>query len=168
MCKPVLQKELSVGKCDSTVTSLPSDCVRNKLIIALGTLLCSTDFFFFSPKGLSHGRNSVQFSCSVVSDTLGPHGLQHARLPCPSPTPGSCSNTCPLCRWCQPTISFSATPSPPTFNLSQHQGLFKWVSSSHQLAKVLEFQLQHQSFQWKFRTNFLFFFFLINFNFNFL
>ena len=49
MCKPVLQKELSVGKCDSTVTSLPSDCVRNKLIIALGTLLCSTDFFF-SPK----------------------------------------------------------------------------------------------------------------------
>ena len=42
-------------------------------------------------------------------------------------------------------------PSPPTFNLSQHQGLFKWVSSSHQVAKVLEFQLQHQSFQWIFR-----------------
>ena len=43
----------------------------------------------------------------------------------------------------------------PAFNLSQHQGLFKWVSSSHQVAKVLEFQLQHQSFQWIFRTNFL-------------
>ena len=42
-------------------------------------------------------------------------------------------------------------PSPPAFNLSQHQGLFKWVSSSHQVAKVLEFQLQHQSFQWIFR-----------------
>ena len=46
-------------------------------------------------------------------------------------------------------------PSPPAFNLSQHQGLFKWVSSSHQVAKVLEFQLQHQSFQWIFRTEFL-------------
>ena len=45
-------------------------------------------------------------------------------------------------------------PSPPAFNLSQHQGLFKWVSSSHQVDKVLEFQLQHQSFQWIFRTDF--------------
>ena len=48
-----------------------------------------------------------------------------------------------------------ASPSPPAFNLSQHQGLFQWVSSSHQVANVLELQLQHQSFQWIFRTNFL-------------
>ena len=47
------------------------------------------------------------------------------------------------------------SPSPPAFNLSQHQGLFQWVGSSHQMAKVLEFQLQHQSFQWIFRTDFL-------------
>ena len=47
------------------------------------------------------------------------------------------------------------SPSPPIFNLSQHQGLFKWVSSSHRVAKVLEFQLQYQSFQWIFRTDFL-------------
>ena len=47
------------------------------------------------------------------------------------------------------------SPSPPIFNLSQHQGLFQWVSSSYQVAKVLEFQLQHQSFQWIFRTDFL-------------
>ena len=47
------------------------------------------------------------------------------------------------------------SPSPPAINLSQHQGLFKWVSSSHQVAKVLEFQLQHQSLQWIFRTDFL-------------
>ena len=47
------------------------------------------------------------------------------------------------------------SPSPPTFRLSQHQGLFQWISSSHQMAKVLEFQLQHQSFQWIFRTDFL-------------
>ena len=47
------------------------------------------------------------------------------------------------------------SPSPPSFNLFQHQGLFKWVSSLHQVAKVLEFQLQHQSFQWTPRTDFL-------------
>ena len=47
------------------------------------------------------------------------------------------------------------SPFPPAFNLSQHQGLFQWVSSSHQVAKVLEFQLQHQSCQWIFRTNLL-------------
>ena len=47
------------------------------------------------------------------------------------------------------------SPSPPTFNISQHQGLFKWVSSLHQVAKGLEFQFQHQSFQWIFRTDFL-------------
>ena len=48
-----------------------------------------------------------------------------------------------------------SSPSPPSFNLSQHQGLFQWVSSSHQVAKVLEIQLQHRSFQWIFRTDFL-------------
>ena len=53
----------------------------------------------------------------------------------------------------QPSHPLSSL-SPPTFNLSQHQGLFKWVSSSHQVAKVLEFQFQHQSFQWIFRTDF--------------
>ena len=53
----------------------------------------------------------------------------------------------------QPSHSLSS-PS-PTFNLSQHQGLFQWVSSSYQVAKILEFQLPHQSFQWIFRTNFL-------------
>ena len=47
-------------------------------------------------------------------------------------------------------------PSPPAFSLSQHQGLYQWVSSSYQVAKVLEFQLQHQSFQWIFRTDFLY------------
>ena len=48
-----------------------------------------------------------------------------------------------------------SSPSPPAFSLPQHQGLFQWVNSSHQVAKVLEFQLQHQSFQWIFRTDFL-------------
>ena len=48
-----------------------------------------------------------------------------------------------------------SSPSPPAFNISQHQGLFQWISSSHQVSKVLELQLQHQSFQWTFRTDFL-------------
>ena len=55
----------------------------------------------------------------------------------------------------QPSHSLSSL-SPPTFNLSQHQGLFQWVSTLHQVAKVLEFQLQHQSFQWTFRNDFLY------------
>ena len=55
-------------------------------------------------------RDLVQFSHSVVSDSLWPHGLQHTRLPCPSPTPGTCSNSCPLSRWCHPTISSSVVP----------------------------------------------------------
>ena len=54
--------------------------------------------------------NSVHFSCSVVSDFLQPHGLQHARLPCPSPTPGVYPNSCPLSQWCHPTISPSVIP----------------------------------------------------------
>ena len=51
-----------------------------------------------------------QFSCPVVSDSLQPHGLQHARLPCPSTTPGVYSNSCPLSWWCHPTISSSVIP----------------------------------------------------------
>ena len=73
------------------------------------------------------------FSCSVNSDCLWPHGPQHARLPCPSSAPGVCSNSCPLSRWCHPTFS---SRSSPTFNLSQHQGLFKPVSSSPQVQSI--------------------------------
>ena len=50
------------------------------------------------------------FSCSVMSDYLWPHGLQHARLPCPSPSPRACSNSCPLSQWFPPTISSSVVP----------------------------------------------------------
>ena len=53
---------------------------------------------------------SVQFSLSVMSDSLQPHALQHARLPCPSPTPGAYSNSCPSSLWCHPTISSSVIP----------------------------------------------------------
>ena len=55
-------------------------------------------------------HDSVQFSCLVVSNSLRPHGLQHARPPCPSSTPGVYSNSCPLSRWCHPTVSSSVVP----------------------------------------------------------
>ena len=54
--------------------------------------------------------SSVQFSCSVMSNSLWPHGPQHTRPPCPSPTPGVYPNSCPLSQWCHPTISSSMVP----------------------------------------------------------
>ena len=83
-------------------------------------------------------RKLLLFSHSVMSNSLRPHELQLARPPCPSPTLGVYSNSCPLSQWCHPTISSSVIPS-PVFNLSQYQGLFQWVSPSHQVAKVLQF-----------------------------
>ena len=103
---------------------------------------------------LNHDFSLVQFSHSIVSDSLQPHESQHARPPCPSPTPGVHPNSRPLSRWCHPASHPLSSPS-PTLNLSQHQGLFKWVSSSHEVAKVLEFQLQHQSVQSTPRTDLL-------------
>ena len=70
--------------------------------------------------------NSVQLSRSVGSDTLRPHGLQHARLPCPSPTPETSTHVHRVGNAIQ--ISHPLSPSLPTFNHSQHQGLFKWGS----------------------------------------
>ena len=80
-----------------------------------------------------------------MSNSLRPHGLHHSRPPCPLPTPRVYSNLCPLSRWCHPTISSSAIPFSSYLQSFQHQGLFKWVNSSHEVAKVLEFQPQHQS-----------------------
>ena len=97
-------------------------------------------------------QSQSQFSCSVMSDYLQPHEPQHARPPCPSPTPRVHPN-----HWVGDAIQPShplSSPS-PALNLSQHQGLFQWVNSLHQVARGLEFQLQHQSFQWTPRTDLL-------------
>ena len=103
-------------------------------------ILCSVSF-------------SVQFSRSVVSDSLWPHELQHARPPCPSPTPKVYSNSCPSNRWCHPAISSSAIPfsscpqslpASGSFPMSQ---LFTWGSQS--------IGHQHQSFQWTPRSHLL-------------
>ena len=85
--------------------------------------------------------SSVQLSHSFMSNFLLPHRLQHMSPPCPTPASRVYSNSYPSSQWCHSTISSSVFPSPPTFNLSQHKCLFKWVSSLHQVAKVLEFQL---------------------------
>ena len=85
--------------------------------------------------------SSVQFSHSVVSNSLWPHELQHVRPPCPSPTPRVHSDSRPSSQWCHPAISSSVVPFSSCPNPSQHQSLFQWVNSSHEVAKVLEFQL---------------------------
>ena len=120
-------------------------CLSRKLFILSKIHICWYNFSF----------SSVQFSRSVGSDSLQPHELQHIGPPCPSPTPRVYPTHV---HWVSDAIQLShplSSPSPPALNLSQHQGLFQWVSSLHQVAKVLEFQLQHQSFQWILRNDFL-------------
>ena len=90
--------------------------------------------------------DSVQLSVSAMSNSMRPQGLQHARPPCQLT-----DFTQTHVHWVSDAIQPSQpllSPSPPALNLSQHQGLFQGVNSSHQVAKVLKFQLQHQSFQW--------------------
>ena len=81
--------------------------------------------------------------------TLWLHGLQHARIPCPSPAPRACSNSCPSSRWCLGTMSCSVLPfpsRPQSFPTSGSFPMSQFLSGGW----VLEFQLQHQSFQWIF------------------
>ena len=91
------------------------------------------------------------YSHSVVSDPLWPHGLQHARLPCPSQTSRACSSSCPLSQWCHPTISCSVIPFSclQSFPASVFSSELLFASGGQTL------DLQHQYFQWVFRTHFL-------------
>ena len=101
-----------------------------------------------------HNISSVQFSRSVLS-AQWPHEGGMPGLPVYHQLPESTqTHVHRVSGAIQPSHPLSS-PSPPAFNLSQHQGLFQWVSSLHQVAKVLEFQLQHQSFQWTLRTDLL-------------
>ena len=105
---------------------------------------------FYSASRISSGILLLPFSHKVMSDSLQPHGLQHARLFCPPLSPGVCSNSCPLSWWCYLPISSSATlffclQSFPALSL------FQWVRFSHQVAKGLELKIQYQSFRWIFR-----------------
>ena len=99
-------------------------------------------------------RPWVQFSSVAQSClTLRPHELQHAKPPCPSPTSGVHSDLRPSSQWCHPAISSSVVPFTSCPQSLPASSLFQWVNSSHEVAKVLEFHLQHQSFQWMFTTD---------------
>ena len=73
-------------------------------------LYCQGRFFITEPSGKLPVTLSLLISSSVMSDSLQPWGLENARLPCPSPSPGACSNSCPLSWWCHPMISSSIVP----------------------------------------------------------
>ena len=97
---------------------------------------------------------SVQFSCSVMSDSLQPHGLQHTRLLCPSPTPRACSNSCPSSQWCLPTISSSVVPfvsclqsfpASGSFQMSQFFPSGGWIIGVIASASVLPMNIQDWS-----------------------
>ena len=101
--------------------------------------------------GYSSLSCSVAKSCPTLCDPMN-CSTPGSRL---SLSPGVCSNSCPLSRWCRPTISSSVirfSSSPQSFPPSES---FQWVCSLHRVAKVLELQLQHQSFQWTLKTDFL-------------
>ena len=112
-------------------------------------------FFLFYEKVNGILAFQFQFSHSVVSDCLQPHELRHARPPYPSQLQDSTQTHVHWVGDAIQSIHTLSSPSPPALNLSHHQGFFKWVSTSHQVAKVLEFQLQHQYFQWTPRTDLL-------------
>ena len=95
---------------------------------------------------------SLLFCCSVMSDSLQPHGLQHARFPCPSQSPRVCSNSCLLNQRCHPTLSSSVIP----FSCLQSfpaLGCFPMSQLFASGGQVLKLQLQPQSFQWIFRVD---------------
>ena len=93
-------------------------------------------FVILQPWKLPSVYQKLSFSCSVMFNSLRHHGLQYTWLPCPSPYPRICSISCPLSGWCHPTIPSSVIPFSSCPQSFQHQGLFQWVSSSHQMAKV--------------------------------
>ena len=99
--------------------------------------------------------SSVQFSHSVMSNSLQPHALQHSRPPCPSPTPRAYSNSCPLSRWCHPTASPSVIPFSSCLQSFPSIRVVSNESALTSAGQVLELKLQHQSFQWIFRVDFL-------------
>ena len=159
MCVCVLVTQLCLTLCSPTDCSLPDFFVHGILQVRIlewvafpfskgssqlrdQTLVsCITGGFLTSwatreTQEYWSGFSSVQFSHSVMSYSLWPHELQHARPLCPSPTPRVYPNSCPLTRWCHPTISSSPVPFSSCLQSFPASGSFKWVSSSHQVAKV--------------------------------
>ena len=153
------------------------------LILALFFMLLYSEKSYF--KTIKSGKSLAVQQLELHASTLGNLGsAPDQRTKIPQAIVSSVAQSCPtLCdpmdcsmpvlpvhdhlleftqthvHWVSDAIQPShplLSSSPPAFNLSQHQSFFQWVNSSHQVAKVLEFQLQHQSFQWIFRTDFLY------------
>ena len=120
------------------------------------TSLAKGSFQLAKNRPAVQGFSSVQFSGSVVSDSLQLHGLQHARPSCPSPTPGAYSNSNPLSWWWYLTISSSVIPFShlQSFPASESLQISQFFTSGGQSIRVLKFQFQYQSFQWIFRSDF--------------
>ena len=115
--------------------------LNSSAYVSLSFLYLNIHVFLQIWKILNYYLSSIQFSPSVLSDSLWPHEPQHTRPSCPSPTPRVHPNPCPSSWRCHPTISSSVAPfsSCPALNLSQLRGLSQWVSSSHQVAKYWSF-----------------------------
>ena len=102
---------------------------------------------------MTESISTLLFSCWIMTHSLLLNGLKHARIPClHSLSEFAQTHVCWVTDVMQPSHPLSP-PSPLALNLSQHQSLFQWVRSSHQVAKVL--QLQHQHFRWIFKVDFL-------------
>ena len=136
-------------------STVSPECILTNFV-STNWILCFL-FFFHNPNCPLSGQfcpcriiyfkdiTSIQFSCSVVSDSLWPHELQHTRPPCPSPTPGVYPNSCPSSRWCHPPISSSVIPISPcpqslpaseSFPMSQ---LFAWGGQSTGVSALASF-----------------------------
>ena len=167
LCKEQAELQRQMSKRLCKILTLPFQCVYLHVLYSLPPnklFTCFTAFHLCGNSFLQSQRARalslitgllwLLFSHSVVCDSLWTHGLQHARLLCPSLSPNVCSNSCPLTQLRYLTISSSATP----FSLRPQSfpalGSLP-VGSLHQVAKGLELQLQHQSFQWLFRVDFL-------------
>ena len=102
-----------------------------------------------------HQSYDSHCSCSVVSHSLWPRGLQHTRLSCPSVSPWACSNSFPLSWWCYLTISSSVALFSSCLYSFLSKGSFPMSQLFTSGGEVLDLQFQHQSFQWLFRVDFL-------------
>ena len=122
--------------------------LRNKYLKGMTFLLQIHDTFMFT-------YLPVQFSYSVVSDSLQPHGLQQARPPCPSPTPGVYPNSCTLSRWCHPTISSSAGPFSSCLQSFPVPGSFQMSQFFTSGGQNIGVSASASVFQWILRTDFL-------------
>ena len=133
----ITTRSISAKYCEHPFTPWFHCCLSCIRLCIGQTHLDSTEYFLGVTSG-PHSFNSVQFSSSVMSDSLQHHGLQHAKPPCPSSTPGVYSISCPFSWWCHPTTSSSVIPFSSHLQSFPASWSFQWVSSSHQVAKVLK------------------------------